>query len=327
MIVAVDAAGGDYFPKNPVEGAVLALNEDASLQIILVGPEELLEKELMNHTYDKSRMQVVHAPEIIEMNDSPSSAVKNKRNSSITIGITLHKEGKCDAFVSAGNTGALLAASTFILGKLKGVSRPTIASYYPTLKGFRLLVDAGANLELKPEHAYQFAKMGQVFCTQVMGIENPKVGMLNVGEEEGKGTDGMKEIYEHLTQLEDFIGNVEGRDIFPAKADVFVTDGVVGNILLKFGESIPSALKQMVKASASKGILSKLYLLAAQKVLRTSLSPFNYENVGGIPFLGVNGVSIVGHGGSSPLAIKNMIKSAINCVQNDVNGKIVASLN
>ncbi len=327
MIVAVDAAGGDYYPRNPIEGAILALEEDASLQIILVGPQELLEKELVNHNYDKSRMQIVHAPEIIEMDDSPSSAVKNKRNSSIAIGINLHKEGKCDAFVSAGNTGALLAASTFILGKLKGVSRPTIASYYPTLKGFRLLVDAGANLELKPEHALQFAKMGQVFCEQVMGIENPKVGMLNVGEEDEKGTDEMKEIHKQLTQLEGFIGNVEGRDIFPAKADVFVTDGVVGNILLKFGESIPAALKQMVKASANKGILSKLYLLAAQKVLRTSLSPFNYENVGGIPFLGVNGVSIVGHGGSSPLAIKNMIKSAINCVQNDVNGKIVASLN
>lgn len=327
MIIAVDAAGGDYFPKNPVEGAVLALQEDASLQIILVGPEDLLEKELANHTYDKNRVQVVHAPEIIGMHDSPSAAVKSKRNSSISIGINLHKEGKCDAFVSAGNTGALLAASTFILGKLQGVLRPTIASYYPTLKGFRLLVDAGANLELKPEHAIQFAKMGQIFCRQVMGIDNPKVGLLNVGEEEEKGTDEMKEIHEHLKQLDGFVGNVEGRDIFPAKADVFVTNGVVGNILLKFGESIPSALKEMVKGTAKKGILSKLYLLAAQKVLRESLSPFNYENVGGIPFLGVNGVSIVGHGGSSPLAIKNMIKSAINCVQNDVNGKIVASLN
>jgi glycerol-3-phosphate acyltransferase PlsX len=327
MIVAVDAAGGDYFPKNPVEGAILALQEDASLQIILVGPEDLLEKELVNYTYDKDRLEVVHAPEIIGMHDSPSAAVKSKRNSSIAVGINLHKEGKCDAFVSAGNTGALLAASTFILGKLQGVLRPTIASYYPTLKGFRLLVDAGANLELKPEHAIQFAKMGQIFCRQVMGIDNPKVGLLNVGEEEEKGTDEMKEIHEHLKQLDSFIGNVEGRDIFPAKADVFVTNGVVGNILLKFGESIPSALKEMVKGTAKKGLLSKLYLLAAQKVLRESLSPFNYENVGGIPFLGVNGVSIVGHGGSSPLAIKNMIKSAINCVQNDVNGKIVTSLN
>ncbi len=327
MIIAVDAAGGDFFPKNPIEGALFALNEDASLQIIFVGPEEILSEELQKHTYDKSRVQVIHAPEIIDMHDSPSAAVKSKRNSSITVGINLHKEGKCDAFVSAGNTGALLAASTFILGKLEGVLRPTIASYYPTLKGFRLLVDAGANLELKPEHAFQFAKMGQIFCKQVMGIDNPKVGLLNVGEEDEKGTDEMKEIHQYLKQLKGFVGNVEGRDIFPAKADVFVTNGVVGNILLKFGESIPSALKHMVKESANKGLLSKLYLLAAQKVLRESLQPFNYENVGGIPFLGVNGISIVGHGGSSPLAIKNMIKNAINCVQSDVNGKIVASLN
>lgn len=327
MIVAVDAAGGDYFPKNPVEGAILALNEDASLQVILVGPQELLEKELANHTYDKSRVQIVHAPEIIGMHDSPSTAVKSKRNSSISIGLGLHKDGKCDAFVSAGNTGALLAASTFILGRLPGVLRPTIASYYPTLKGFRLLVDAGANLELKPEHAFQFAKMGQIFCKQIMNIDHPKVGLLNVGEEDEKGTDEMKEIHQYLKQLPEFVGNVEGRDIFPAKADVFVTDGVVGNILLKFGESIPSALKEMVKGVAKKGIFSKLYLLAARKVLKDSLSPFNYENVGGIPFLGVNGVSIVGHGGSTPLAIKNMIKSAINCVQSDVNGKIIASLN
>lgn len=327
MIVAVDAAGGDYFPKNPIEGALLALKEDPSLQIILIGPEDIINRELEKHSYDAQRLSVQYAAEIITMEDSPTAAVKTKRNSSISVGINLHKEGKCDAFVSAGNTGALLAASTFILGKLPGVLRPTIASYFPTLKGFRLLVDAGANLELKPEHAVQFAKMGQIYCQHVMGVELPKVGLMNVGEEDEKGTDELKEIHKALRQLDGFIGNVEGRDVFPAKADVFVTDGVVGNILLKFGESIPAALKEMVKGSAKKGWIAKLSLLAAQKVLRASLSPFNYENVGGIPFLGVNGVSIVGHGGSSALAIKNMIKRAISCVESDVNGKIVASLN
>ena len=326
MIVAVDAAGGDYFPKNPIEGALGALDEDSALEILLVGPEDLINKELTNHTFDSSRLQVVHAPEIIGMNDSPSSAVKHKRNSSIVVGLNLHKEGKCDAFVSAGNTGALLAASTLILGRLKGVSRPTIATFFPTLQGFRLLVDAGANLELRPEHALQFAQMGQVYCKYIMGINNPKVGLLNVGEEEEKGTDTMKEIHDTLKQLDGFLGNVEGRDIFPAKADVYVTDGVVGNILLKFGESIPATLKQMIKGTANKGILSKISLFMALNVLKKSLAPFNYENVGGIPFLGVNGVSIVGHGGSSPLAIKNMIKGAISCVNSDVNGKIVASL-
>ena len=327
MVVAVDAAGGDFYPKNPIEGAISALEDDKSLQIILVGPEDQIQAELENLTYDKARLQVVHAPEIIGMHDSPTTAVKTKRNSSIAVGLELHKAGKCQAFVSAGNTGALLAASTFILGRLEGVSRPTIASFYPTLKGFRLLVDAGANLEIKPEMAYQFAKMGQIYAEHVMGVENPKVGLLNVGEEEEKGTDNLKEIHERLKDLNGFVGNVEGRDIFPAKADVFVTDGLVGNILLKFGESIPAALKQMVKGSAGNSFFGKIALFAALKVLRASLAPFNYENVGGIPFLGVNGVSVVGHGGSSPLAIKNMIKGAISCVNSDINGKIVASLN
>ncbi|MCG8372817.1 MAG: phosphate acyltransferase PlsX [Balneolales bacterium] len=327
MVIAVDADGGDYFPKNPVEGSLQALQEDVSLKIMLVGPRELITKELEKHNYDPERLQVVDAPEIIGMEESPASAVRDKRSSSIVVGLTLHKERKCDAFLSAGNTGALLAASTVILGRLKGVLRPTIASYYPTLKGFRLLVDAGANLEMKPDQAVQFAKMGQVFCEVLMGIKNPTVGLLNVGEEEEKGTEVMKEIHEALKAVDGFIGNIEGRDIFPAKSDVFISDGVVGNILLKFGESIPAALKQMVKGAAKNGIMAKISLLAARKILKTSLSPFNYENVGGIPFLGVNGVSMVGHGGSSALAIKNMIKSAVSCVENNINGKIVASLN
>lgn len=327
MIVAIDAAGGDFFPKNPIEGGLSAIAEDGTLSVIFVGPEESIRNELSNHEYDSSRVYVQDAPEIIGMEESPASAVRNKRNSSIVIGLSLHKAGKCDAFVSAGNTGALLAASAFILGKLEGVSRPTIASYYPTLKGFRLLVDAGANLEIKPEMAYQFSKMGQIFCEQILGIENPKVGLLNVGEEDEKGTDGLKEIHHHLKTLDGFIGNVEGRDIFSGKADVYVTDGLVGNIVLKLGESIPTTMMTLVKAAVEKLDMDMEQVQAAQKILKVALSPFNYETVGGIPFLGVNGVSIVGHGGSSPLAIKNMIKGAMDCVKNDVNGKIIASLN
>lgn len=327
MIVAVDAAGGDFFPKNPIEGALSAIAEDESLSVILVGPEDSIKAELAKHEYDSTRVLIQDAPEVIGMEESPATAVRNKRNSSIVIGLSLHKAGKCDAFVSAGNTGALLAASTFILGKLEGVSRPTIASYYPTLKGFRLLVDAGANLEVKPEMAYQFSRMGQVFCEQILGIENPKVGLLNVGEEDEKGTDELKEIHHHLKSMEGFIGNVEGRDIFSGKADVYLTDGLVGNIVLKLGESIPATIMMLVKQAVEKLDMEVEHVLAAQKILKTAMAPFNYETVGGIPFLGVDGVSIVGHGGSTPLAIKNMIKSAINCVQNDVNGKIVASLN
>ncbi len=327
MVIAVDAAGGDFYPANPVEGGILALAEYPTLQIIFVGPEAMIREELTKHEYDLDRVHVQDAPEIIGMEESPASAVKNKRNSSITIGLGMHKAGKCHAFVSAGNTGALLAASTFILGKLEGVSRPTIAAYFPTLKGFRLLVDAGANLELKPEMAVQFAKMAQVYSEAVMGISSPKVGLMNVGEEDEKGTETTKEIHAALKSLDGFIGNVEGRDVFPAKADVFITDGMVGNILLKFGESIPDALFKMVHSAFSQVQLEEKEMKSVQKVLKTALNPFNYENVGGLPFLGVNGVSIVGHGGSSAPAIKNMIKAAVDCIESDINGKIVASLN
>ncbi len=327
MIVAVDAAGGDFYPQNPVEGALQAVEENSELKVLLVGPEEIIKKELANHDYDEKRVLIHDAPQVIGMEESPGQAVKTKQQSSIVVGVGLHKAGKCDAFVSAGNTGALLAASMFILGKLPGVLRPTIAVYYPTLKGFRLLVDAGANLEIKPETAFQFAKMGQIFCEQILSIESPKVALLNVGEEEGKGTEILKEINKELKSLEGFVGNVEGKDILPGKADVYVCDGLVGNIVLKFGESIPAMLEKMIGSTVKEMNLSPAEIQNIQKVLKSALSSFNYENVGGIPFLGVNGVSIVGHGSSSPLAIKNMIKSAVQTVEHDVNGKIVASLN
>lgn len=327
MIVAVDAAGGDFYPKNPVEGALQAVQENKDLTILLVGPEDLINKELANHDYDDKRVLVHNAPQVIGMEESPGQAVKTKKQSSIVVGVGLHKAGKCDAFVSAGNTGALLAASMFILGKLPGVLRPTIASYFPTLQGFRLLVDAGANLELKPETAVQFAKMAQIYCEQILDIKDPKVGLLNVGEEEGKGTELLKEIHTELKKHENFIGNVEGKDILPCKADVYLCDGLVGNIVLKFAESIPEAIQKMIGGAIKDMQLSEAEIAMIQKVLHVALSSFNYENVGGIPFLGVNGVSIVGHGGSSPLAIKNMIKSAVQTVEHDVNGKIVASLN
>ncbi|MTI88748.1 MAG: phosphate acyltransferase PlsX [Balneolaceae bacterium] len=327
MIVAVDAAGGDHFPKNPVKGAIDSVSENESLTVLLVGPEGIINEELANHQYDESRILVHNAPQVIGMEESPTQAFKTKQQSSIAIGLGLHKAGKCDAFVSAGNTGALLAASTFILGKLEGVLRPTIASYYPTLKGFRLLVDAGANLELKADMARQFAKMGKVFCRQILSLDSPTVGLLNVGEEEGKGTDILKEIHQDLQSLDGFIGNVEGKDILTGKADVYLCDGLVGNIILKFGESIPGILMKMIEKAIGQSDMTKEDIQKTQQLLGSALGSFNYERVGGIPFLGVNGVSVVGHGGSSALAIKNMIKNAVQTVEQDVNGKIIASLN
>lgn len=326
MIIAVDAAGGDYYPQSPVEGSIKAIEENSDLTIILVGPEDIINDELSKHEYDEQRLMVQHAPEIIEMDESPAQAVKTKQKSSIVTGIGMHKASKCDAFVSAGNTGALLAASTFLLGKLEGVSRPTIAAVYPTVKGPRLVLDVGANLEVRPSMFVEFAKMGRIFASEIMDVDDPQVGLLNVGEEEEKGTDNLKEAYKELTALSNFVGNVEGRDIFSAKADVFLCDALVGNIVLKFGESIPEALEVFIKKGIKKLQLGKEEAGLVGKVLKASLQEFDPERVGGVPFLGVDGLSMVGHGSSSPLAVKNMILNAAKCVEHDINKKIVASL-
>lgn len=328
MRIAVDAAGGDFFPKNPVEGALDALKERDDLEILLIGPSEMIQKELDQHTsYPKDRIQVVDAPDVIGMEESPAKAVKTKPNSSIVIGNTLQKKGECDAIVSAGNTGALLAASTVILGRLKGVLRPALTSVFPTVKGFRLLVDAGANLEVKPEILYQFGVMGKIYAENILQLENPRVGLLNVGEEEKKGTEEVQGAYQLLKELDNFVGNIEGRDILPCNADVFVCDGFVGNIALKFGESIADSLQEMIKSTLYQSDLEDEQKLMVAGIIRQALSPFDYQLVGGVPLLGVNGISIVGHGSSSPLAMKNMILASVRCVETSINAKIVSHLN
>lgn len=326
MVIAVDAAGGDFYPKNPVQGAVEAISEKKNLQVLLVGDESEIRRELSGYSTDESRIHILHAPEKIGMEESPSTAVKNKRKSSIVLGLGAHKEGKCQAFVSTGNTGALLAASVLILGKLDGVQRPTIAAAFPTLKGFRLLLDAGANLELKADTFVQFARMGSIYSSEVLKVENPQVGLLNVGEESEKGTELLKEAYKQLSVLSNFKGNVEGRDIFSGNADVFLCDGYLGNVLLKFGESIPSIIRFLIEGAMEEMKLDADIKDQVMKVFHKSLYSFNYEHVGGVPFLGVDGVSMVGHGGSAPVAIKNMILSAAQCVELGVNEKIVATL-
>lgn len=327
MIIAVDAAGGDHYPESPVKGAIEATKENRELNVLLVGPEETVKREMDKYEHDSQRVHFKHTPQVIGMDESPSTAVKTKQKSSIVVGLGMLKAGECDAFVSAGNTGALLAASSFLLGKLDGVLRPVIAATYPTTKGFRLLMDAGANLEIRPEMYYQFARMGSIYAKHVMDIKDPKIGLLNVGEEEEKGTDDLKEAFGLLKQLPNFIGNVEGRDILPAKADVFVCDGLVGNLLLKLGESIPENLEKFIVKGVKTLELSSEETQKVMQVLKVSLSQFNYENVGGVPFLGVNGVSLVGHGGSSPKAMKNMVLNAVKCVEHNINDKIIASLN
>jgi len=326
MKIIVDAAGGDYYPENPIKGSILALKELDDLDIILTGPEDMIKNELSRHSYDGNNIHIHHAPEIIGMEESPSYAVKKKQHSSINHGLSILAENKGDAFLSAGNTGALLAASTLILGRLDGIKRPTIASYFPTVKGPRLLIDAGATLEVKPDTFLQFAKMGRVYLEQIMNIKNPVVGLLNVGEEPEKGTENYKEAYNVLEQLDYFTGNVEGKDILTGKVDLYLCDGFVGNILLKFGESFPEALISLVNDAMGKMGVAEKQQKQIFGILKSALSDFDHEAVGGLPFLGVDGISMVGHGGSSATAFKNMILNAADCVDNRINDKILATL-
>lgn len=327
MVIAVDAVGGDHFPENPILGGVMALEENDSLEILFVGPVDLIEKELEKYSYDQNRISILDAPEIVSMDDPSSAPVKSKPNSSINLGVKAIKSGSVNGFVSAGNTGALLMASTLFLGKLEGVIRPTIAAAFPTINGMRLLVDAGANLELKPEMYFQFAKMGSIYAKEIMGINDPKVGMLNIGSESEKGCDLHREAFKELQKLPNFLGNIEGKDILSGKTDVFVSDGFTGNILLKFGESVPHALQHLFKVTINEMDLDAEIQNHIFQVLKKAVCTFDYQHVGGVPFLGVDGVSLVGHGGSTPLAIKNMIINAAHCVESRINEKIVTSLN
>jgi glycerol-3-phosphate acyltransferase PlsX len=325
--VAVDVVGGDHFPKNPIAGAKLALETHSHLTLHLLGPEPLIKEEAQSQELDLSRCVIHDAPDIIGMEESPSAALKTKPDSSIALGNGLVKKKHAQAFVSAGNTGALLAASMFILGKLDGVARPTICTVYPSKKGFRLLLDAGANLDLRPEHYVQFAKMGRIYARHLMEIDHPKIGLLNVGEEAEKGTEVLVEAYKVLQNLPEFVGNIEGRDILTGKADVFLCNGLVGNLLLKFGESIPDVLYELLAKTMKEKHLEPAQQALVAEVFKDALQPFNYENVGGMPFLGVDGISMVGHGGSTPKAIFNMISNAMHCVEVELNQRILTSLN
>lgn len=325
--IAIDAAGGDHFPQNPVKGAIMALEERDDIHIILLGPEKLVSDEIEKQGYTGNRLTVVNAPDIIGMDESPSHALKTKKNSSMAIGLTMHAQGKCDAFFSAGNTGALLGASMFILGKIEGVHRPTIGSIYPSVEGIKFMLDVGANIDVKPEVLVQFGIMGKVFVKNMLGIPNPRLGLMNIGEEEEKGRENVRQAYALLKGREDFVGNIEGRDVLQGKADVYICDGFVGNLLLKLGESIPENILRIIHRSERAKSLTKEQLGLIQSVMLDALAPFDYQLVGGVPFLGINGVSLVGHGGSSPLAIKNSILSAEKMVQKKVNEQIKEALN
>ncbi len=328
--IALDALGGDYAPLNEINGAYQLLNDSVhqDVDLYLVGQENNIKNAIKEQGYNPDLVKYINAEERVNMDDDPSEVLKKKKNSSIYVGISKLKEGDVDAFVSAGNTGAMLAVSTMILGRINGVSRPTIGSFFPTITDYPVLVlDVGATVDLKPRYLYEYAIMGSIYVEKMLNISRPRIGLLNVGEEETKGTDQIKETYNLLKNSSlNFVGNVEGRDIFSANADVIVCDGFVGNIVLKFAESFLTILKSKLKQYSKKNLVNKLKTGLVVPILKDILQQFDYQSYGGVPLLGVNGVSIIGHGKSTPLAIKNMLIRAKEIIQKDINKQIEKTL-
>jgi glycerol-3-phosphate acyltransferase PlsX len=327
--IVVDAMGGDFAPLNDVAGAIIAAEEKPdSLHIILTGREELIKAELMKHKVSLPNIEIVNTKEVVTMEDSPTDSLKTKPDSSLSVGVKLVREGKAEAFVSAGNTGAVMAAATLRLGRIEGVGRPTIGSLFPTEKGRTLVFDVGASVDCKAQHLLEFATMGSIYVRNIYGVEHPSIGLLSVGEEKSKGDNLTIEAHELLANSGlNFLGNVEGRDILNGRADIVVCDGFVGNVILKFAESVLGLLKYKFRDYASKGFFKKLWVGMMYGTLKNViLKDFDYQEYGGVPLLGVNGVVIIGHGKSSPIAIKNMIYKAEEMITKDVNGKIKKEL-
>ncbi len=317
--VALDAMGGDRAPEVNVEGAVLAARE-FSATVVLVGIEEEVRRHLRQHDIQGLRLTVRHAPEVVEMDESPSAAVRRKRQSSIRIGLDLVKRGEADAFVSAGNTGAVMATALVVLGPLPGVERPAIAVVVPTLTGRAVLLDVGANVDCKARHLVQFAIMGNVYARDFLGLPHPRVGLLSIGEEESKGNELTREVFKELEDEAslNFIGNVEGRDVFSGNSDVVVCDGFTGNVALKISESVLDTMFHLLREELGKDLRGKagsLLLLPAFKRFKRRVDPSEY---GGAPLLGVNGVCVISHGRSTGKAIKNAVRAAGECVANKV---------
>jgi len=322
--IAVDAMGGDEAPDVVVAGAIQALREaDEEIELVLFGPKAKVQSALdarENGASIARSIRVVDAPDVIGMAEAPASAVKRKPDSSIHYGLKAQERGEVDAFISAGNTGAIMAASIFVLGRIPGVERPSIAGYFPTLKGSSIVLDIGTNVDCKPNHLVQFARMGTMYAQQVHGNAEPSVGLLNIGEEPGKGNEQAKAAHELLRETDDinFRGNVEGQDLLFYAADIIICDGFVGNILLKFGETMTTVLSDMTQQEMDRQGLSTDERKLVAGVLSEVQKGFDPEDRGGAPLLGVNGNVLIGHGRSSPDAVAGMIHFAVDVASHNV---------
>ena len=319
--------GGDNAPASVVEGAVLALKE-MEHEIVLVGQEELLKEELKKYKYDKNRISIVDAREVITNDEAPVRAVRSKKDSSIVKGINMVKSGDGDIFISAGSTGALLSGGLFILGRIQGIDRPALASIYPIVGGrASLLVDAGANSECKPNNLLEFGIMGNIYMEKVIGRENPKVGLVNIGSESKKGSTLTKAAYELLEQSDmNFIGNVEAREVPKGACDVIVTDGFTGNVILKLTEGLAWNILQVIKKKFTEGVKAKLGAALLLDKIGGLKQEFDYSSYGGAPILGVKGPIVKMHGSSGANAVKNTILKGIPYVEGNVVGTIQNSV-
>jgi glycerol-3-phosphate acyltransferase PlsX len=325
MKIALDVMGGDHAPAAMIEGAMLAL-EDSGIDVgklFLVGDETTVEEHLTHLSYAHSKIEVVHSEQVVEMHESAVKSVRQKKKSSISVAVDLVKSGDCQAIVSAGNTGAAVAASTIKLRNIPGVERAGIASPLPNENGPCNIVDAGANVDSKPSHLLGYAIMGSVYARHVQGKKNPIVGLMSVGEEDSKGTDLTREVFGLLKESGlNFIGNVEGHDLFETPVDVVVCDGFVGNVVLKSCEATAKAMFKWLKEDIKATPIRQMGALIAKEAFKATKERGNYETYGGSPLLGVNGICIIGHGSSSPRAVKNAIRVASEAVRHHVNPHI-----
>lgn len=322
--VVVDGMGGDNAPETAVQGAVEALNDVSGLKIYLVGKTEALEAELNKYTYDKERVEVVQADEVIGFDEPPVQAVRKKKNSSIVVGLNLVKHGEADAFVSAGSTGAILVGGQGIVGRIKGIERAPLAPLIPTERGSSLLIDCGANVDARPSHLVQFAKMGSIYMKHVVGIANPKVAIVNIGAEEEKGNMLVKETFPLLKECKDinFVGSIEARDIPKGDADVIVCEAFVGNVILKLYEGLASTLMHKIKEGLLSTFISKIGALMIKPALKKTLKQFDTSEQGGAPLLGLKGLVVKAHGSSSHVEIRQAIKQCIQFGEQQINEKI-----
>lgn len=322
--VAVDAMGGDNAPGEIVKGSVEAVNERKDIKVLLVGKEAIINEELKKYNYDKSRLEVVNADDTITNDEAPVMAIRRKKDSSVVVALNLVKNKEADAFVSAGSTGAVLVGGQFIVGRVKGVERPPLAPLLPTMNGVSLLIDCGANVDARPSHLVQFAKMGSVYMEHVIGIKNPRVAIVNIGAEEEKGNMLVKETFPLLKNCNDinFIGSIEAREIPNGAADVIVCEAFVGNVILKLYEGLGGALIRKIKEGLMSTTKSKIGALLCKPALKETLKSFDASEYGGAPLLGLNGLVVKSHGNSKSVEIKNSIIQCITFTEQNINDKI-----